>query len=171
MIQIYCGDGKGKTTAAMGLAVRCAGRGNPVVVAQFLKSSDSGERLILGKLAGVTLLEVPADMKFTFLMSDEGKAAERERQTALFEKAAALAELNGAGLLVLDEMCAAVSAGMVPLELVTAFLDRRPASLEVVMTGRDPAQELLARADYVTEMKKLRHPYDQGQAARKGGEF
>ena len=154
MIQIYCGDGKGKTTAAMGLAVRAAGRGNPVVIAQFLKSADSGERLILGKLSGVTLLEIPDEMKFVFAMNEEEKRAERERQTALFEKAAALSELNGAGVLVLDELCSAVSTGMVPLELVTAFLDRRPAELEVVITGRDPAAELERRADYITEMKK-----------------
>ena len=167
MIQIYCGDGKGKTTAAIGLAVR----GNPVVIAQFLKSADSGERLILGKLSGVTLLEIPDEMKFVFAMNEEEKRAERERQTALFEKAAALSELNGAGVLVLDELCSAVSTGMVPLELVTAFLDRRPAELEVVITGRDPAAELERRADYITEMKKRRHPFDQGQAARKGIEW
>ncbi len=83
MIQIYCGDGKGKTTAAIGLAVRAAGRGNPVVIAQFLKSADSGERLILGKLSGVTLLEIPDEMKFVFAMNEEEKRAERERQTAL----------------------------------------------------------------------------------------
>ena len=166
MIQIYCGDGKGKTTAAIGLAVRAAGRGNPVVIAQFLKSADSGERLILGKLSGVTLLEIPDEMKFVFAMNEEEKRAERERQTALFEKAAALSELNGAGVLVLDELCSAVSTGM-----VTAFLDRRPAELEVVITGRDPAAELERRADYITEMKKRRHPFDQGQAARKGIEW
>ena len=93
-------------------------------------------------------------MKFVFAMNEEEKRAERERQTALFEKAAALSELNGAGVLVLDELCSAVSTGMVPLELVTAFLDRRPAELEVVITGRDPAAELECRADYITEMKK-----------------
>ena len=76
-----------------------------------------------------------------------------------------------AGVLVLDELCSAVSTGMVPLELVTAFLDRRPAELEVVITGRDPAAELERRADYITEMKKRRHPFDQGQAARKGIEW
>lgn len=171
MIQIYCGDGKGKTTAAIGLAVRAAGRGNPVVIAQFLKSADSGERLILGKLSGVTLLEIPDEMKFVFAMNEEEKRAERERQTALFEKAAALSELNGAGVLVLDELCSAVSTGMVPLELVTAFLDRRPA-LQLgcgVPAGDDHLQ--LRRADYITEMKKRRHPFDQGQAARKGIEW
>ena len=74
-------------------------------------------------------------------------------------------------LLVLDELCSAVSTGMVPLELVTAFLDRRPAELEVVITGRDPAAELERRADYITEMKKIRHPFDKGVAARKGIEW
>ena len=171
MIHLYCGDGKGKTTAAMGLAMRSAGRGNRVVVAQFLKNADSGERAALSLLPSILLLDAPEIMKFVFRMTPEGKKAERERQTALFEKAAALSELNGAGVLVLDELCSAVSTGMVPLELVTAFLDRRPAELEVVITGRDPAAELERRADYITEMKKRRHPFDQGQAARKGIEW
>ena len=171
MIQIYCGDGKGKTTAAMGLAVRAAGRGNPVVIAQFLKSADSGERLILGKLSGVTLLEVPDEMKFVFAMNEEEKRAERERQTALFDAAVTLASRERAGLLVLDEMCSAVSTGMVSLERVTEFLDHLPAGLEVVLTGRDPAPELERRADYITEMRKCKHPYDRGVAPRLGVEW
>lgn len=171
MIQIYCGDGKGKTTAAVGLAVRAAGRGNPVVMAQFLKNADSGERLILSKLPGVTLLEIPEEMKFVYSMTEEEKRLESERQTALFEKAVALSELNGAGLLVLDELCSAISTGMIPVEQVTSFLDRRPPELEVVITGRDPHPELQSRADYLTEMKKRKHPFDQGKPARKGIEW
>ena len=171
MIQIYCGDGKGKTTAAIGLAVRAAGRGNPVVIAQFLKSADSGERLILGKLSGVTLLEIPDEMKFVFAMNEEEKRAERERQTALFDAAVTLASRERAGLLVLDEMCSAVNTGMVSLERVTEFLDHMPAGLEVVLTGRDPAPELERRADYITEMRKCKHPYDRGVAPRLGVEW
>ncbi|NCB63679.1 MAG: cob(I)yrinic acid a,c-diamide adenosyltransferase [Clostridia bacterium] len=170
MIHIYCGDGKGKTTASMGLAVRSAGRGNRVVVAQFLKNSDSGERLVLPAIPGITVLDIPAEMKFVWTMTEEEKAAERTRQTALFRKAANLALAGKCELLVLDEMCSAASTGMVPLEEVTAFLDGKPENLEVVMTGRDPLPELCDRADYITEMRKIKHPFDQGVPSRVGVE-
>lgn len=170
MVHIYCGDGKGKTTCAMGLAARAAGRGNRVVIAQFLKDSDSGERLSLAALPGVTVLEVPDKMKFVFVMSEAEKGAEQARQTALFRRAADLALAGECELLVLDEMCSAVTTGMVDAALVAEFLDSRPEGLEVVMTGRDPDAALQDRADYITEMKKIRHPYDKGVPSRVGVE-
>ena len=171
MIHLYCGDGKGQTTAAIGLAMRSAGRGNRVVVAQFLKNADSGERAALSLLPSILLLDAPEIMKFVFQMTPEEKKAERERQTALFDAAVTLASRERAGLLVLDEMCSAVSTGMVSLERVTEFLDHLPAGLEVVLTGRDPAPELERRADYITEMRKCKHPYDRGVAPRLGVEW
>lgn len=171
MIHLYCGDGKGKTTAAMGLAMRSAGRGNRVVVAQFLKNADSGERAALSLLPSILLLDAPEIMKFVFQMTPGEKQAERERQTALFDAAVTLTSRERAGLLVLDEMCSAVSTGMVSLERVTEFLDHLPAGLEVVLTGRDPAPELERRADYITEMRKCKHPYDRGVAPRLGVEW
>ena len=104
-------------------------------------------------------------------MTPEEKKAERERQTALFDAAVTLASRERAGLLVLDEMCSAVNTGMVSLERVTEFLDHMPAGLEVVLTGRDPAPELERRADYITEMRKCKHPYDRGVAPRLGVEW
>lgn len=169
MIQIYCGDGKGKTTAAVGLSIRAAGRGRRVVFAQFLKSADSGERAVLAGLPTVALVPVPQTMKFTFQMDPDERRAEAVRQAALLERAAALSA--GADLLVLDELCAALNAGMVPLDRVLALLDGWPKELEVVITGRNPPQALLDRADYITEMKKIRHPYDRGISARKGIEW
>lgn len=169
MIQIYYGDGKGKTTAAVGLSVRAAGQGRRVVFAQFLKSADSGERAVLAGLPTVALVPVPDHMKFTFQMDPDERRAEAVRQAALLEQAAALSA--GADLLVLDELCAALNAGMVPLDRVLSLLDSRPEGLEVVITGRNPPQALLDRADYITEMKKHRHPYEQGTPARKGIEW
>ena len=171
MIHLYCGDGKGKTTAAIGLAMRSAGRGNRVVVAQFLKNADSGERAALSLLPSILLLDAPEIMKFVFQMTPGEKQAERERQTALFDAAVTLTSRERAGLLVLDEMCSAVNTGMVSLERVTEFLDHMPAGLEVVLTGRDPAPELERRADYITEMRKCKHPYDRGVAPRLGVEW
>ena len=168
MIHLYCGATKGKTTAAMGLALRAAGHGERVVIAQFLKSGNSGERKILAALPNVTLMPVPDAMKFTFRMTEEEKKEEGERQTRLLTDT--LREGEKAKLVVLDELCAALNAGMAPLAPVLAFLDAHKET-EVVITGRNPPQELVDRADYITEMVKRRHPFDQGLPARKGVEW
>lgn len=169
MIHLYCGDGKGKTTCAFGLALRAAGRGREVVVAQFLKSGDSGERMALEHVPGVKLLPVPPSVKFTFAMNETERTAAEAEASALF--AEAQRAVRPGGVVVLDEICAAVSTGMVRLEAVTGFLDRLPEGAEAVLTGRDPSPELLDRADYITEMRKLRHPFDKGIPARKGVEW
>ena len=169
MIHLYCGEGKGKTTAAMGLAVRRAGRGRGVVIAQFLKGADSGERRILAQLPQVTVLEVPEQLQFLFQMTPEEREEEKRRSLGVLNQAAELARREGCGLLVLDEAVGAAAAGVLPLAALLDVIDHVP--VEVVLTGRDPAPELLARADDVTEMVKLRHPFDQGQRARPGVEY
>ncbi len=169
MLHIYCGDGKGKTTCAMGLAVRAAGHGRKVVVAQFLKGGNSGERAILESLPNVNCLPVPETIKFIFMMDEQEKAATRAETTASFQNAVELSK--NADLLVLDELCGAISTDMIPLDVVLSFLDNRPEQLEVVITGRDPAPELQERADYITEMKKIKHPFDKGVNAREGVEW
>lgn len=169
MVHIYCGDGKGKTTCAMGLAVRSAGHGRKVVVAQFLKGSNSGERAVLESLPTVNCLPVPETIKFIFAMDEQEKAEALAQMTAAFTQAVEAS--RDSDLLVLDELCGAITTGMVPLEKVLAFLDSRPEQLEVVITGRDPAPELQERADYITEMRKIKHPFDQGVNAREGIEW
>ena len=169
MLHIYCGEGKGKTTCSMGLAVRAAGHGNKVVVAQFLKCGNSGERVVLEQLPNVTLLPVPEITKFVFTMTEEEKAQTRAQMTGIFRQATE--QSRDAHLLVLDELNGAIATGMVALEDVLAFLDSRPEQLEVVITGRDPAPELQERADYITEMTKIKHPFDKGMNARKGVEW
>jgi len=111
MVHLYCGEGKGKTTAAMGLALRMAGRGKRVVVAQFLKGADSGERYALAMLPQVTLLPLPERVKFSFQLTPEEREAEQVRYLALAEQARTLGAQPDCGLLVLDEVCAAVNTG------------------------------------------------------------
>lgn len=172
MVHLYCGDGKGKTTAAMGLALRMAGRGRKVLIAQFLKGSDSGERYALAGLPQAVLLEVPERVKFSFAMTPEEKQAERARYQRLLEQIKGRLAREDFGLLVLDEACAALSTGLVPLEDILDCLDLCLArGTEAVLTGRDPAAQLVERADYVTQFVKIRHPYDQGTAARPGIEY
>lgn len=169
MIHLYCGDGKGKTTAAMGLALRCAGRNKRVVIAQFLKGSDSGERFALAHVPKVILLPVPERVTFSFQMTPEERISEAHRFEQLLAQAKHEAAHPDCGLLVLDEVCAAVSTGLLPLPPVLDCLDT--LSCELVLTGRDPHPSLMERAHYITSMEKLCHPYDRGIPAREGVEW
>lgn len=170
LVHVYCGDGKGKTTAALGLCVRAAGAGYTVVVAQFLKTRDTGELEMLKKL-GVTILRVDGEYGFTWQLTSEDKEKMVEEHNRIFCKAVELCSAGTKTLLVLDELAAAFGCGLVDTQLVLNALQNRPEALELVITGRNPAPELLELADYVTEMRKVRHPMDKGIIARKGIEF
>lgn len=171
LVHLYCGEGKGKTTAAVGLSVRCAGRGGKVVFAQFLKDGTSGECRVLARLPEVTLLAANPVGKFSFRMTDEEKRQTAEALSRTFAAATGFAVREQAHLLVLDEVCAAISCGFLDEKNVTDFLESRPDTLEVVLTGRNPSETLQAHADYITEMTMRRHPYEKGIAAREGIEF
>lgn len=166
LIHIYCGDGKGKTTAAMGLALRAAGRGLPVVAAQFLKDGTSGECQMLRQLPGVTMLAANPCGKFSFQMCQAEREQTADCLARLFREAVAKAQ--SPGLLVLDEVCGALSCGFLQEGEVIRFLREKPAALEVVMTGRKPSPSLCETADYISEIMKRRHPYDKGVPAREG---
>ena len=170
-IHLYCGEGKGKTTAAMGLAARAAGQGTPVIIVQFLKARTSAELKTLALSPHIHIVEGPEEVKFTFAMSEEEKAAFSAVYQRMFRQAAELCRREPVGLLVLDEAVGALDKGMLFWEETAKFLHSRPKGLEVVFTGRNPSPELMELADYITEMKKLRHPFDRGESARCGIEF
>lgn len=168
LIHIYYGDGKGKTTSAMGLALRSLGHNHKVVIAQFLKDGTSGECRMIAKYPNLTLLAANPYSKFTFQMTDEEKEQTKQSINRMFTAATKFCEKNSANLLILDEICAAITTHMLDEELVINFLENKPYDLEVVMTGRNPSERLISLADYVTEMKKQKHPFDNGIAAREG---
>ena len=175
LVQIYTGDGKGKTTAAFGLALRAAGQGNKVLIYQFLKppSLDTGERLAIDlKSAGITLesLEVNWDMVKSF--SDK-KVIEQAREKIK----EVLRELEQAAIdksydvLILDEINFCVANKLAEFDDVMRIINKRATGVEIVMTGRGAAKELIEIADLVTEMRSIKHPFEKGIAARKGIEF
>lgn len=168
LIHIYCGDGKGKTTAAMGLALRCAGHGETVVIAQFLKDGTSGESRLLAKLDNVTLLAANPVGKFSKAMNEAEREESEQAMARTFRAATDFAAREHARMLVLDEVCAAIAAGMLEEWDVLDFLDHKPDDLEVVMTGRNPTLRMQQRADYISEICKRKHPFDQGIRAREG---
>lgn len=168
LIHIYCGDGKGKTTAAVGLAVRCAGRGNKVLLVQFLKSRDSGELYSLAKLPDIEVMRGKESKKFTFQMNEEEKHALFIEHNKMFEQVLAKIKNGGYSLLILDEVIGALNAKVFEMPKLIEFLRHKPENLEVVLTGRNPAPELVEIADYVSEMRKVKHPMDKGIMAREG---
>ena len=166
LVHLYCGNGKGKTTAAMGLALRALGQGMQVVVVQFLKNGTSGELESLKKL-GATVYSGKPGAKFTFQMNAEEKAQATQENNARLAEALQ----QPCDLLILDEICAARNSGMVDEALAKQAVLERPQHREVVLTGRNPEAWMVEAADYITEMQPRRHPYEQGIPARKGIEF
>lgn len=167
-IHIYSGGGKGKTTAAIGLAVRAAGWGAKVLFAQFMKGMDSGEIKPLQKL-GITVLRGTDNKKFVFEMSKEELAEYQREQKQTFESV--ISQCKYYDLIVLDEIISAVNTSMVSVTDLLGFIDNKPEFLELIMTGRDPESDIVKRADYVSEIKAVKHPYDRGVTARKGIEY
>lgn len=168
LIHIYCGDGKGKTTAAVGLTIRCVGRGGRVVFAQFLKTRETGELAVLQQLDAVTVMRGEGLSKFTFQMTPDELEDTKRRQKALFHDIVEHCLREKPDMLVLDEALPACRLGLLPEDELLSFLRARPDRLEIVLTGREPSERLLALADYVSEICKRRHPYDRGIAARIG---
>ena len=166
LVHLYWGEGKGKTTAAMGLALRSLGAGRKVVVVQFLKGGPSGEIPLLEQL-GARVFRGKAGQKFTFQMTEAERAETKALQTEHLRRALALA----ADLLVLDEACAAWQKDLADRELLKQAVLEKPEVQEVVLTGREPPDWLWEAADYITEMKCHRHPFEQGIPAREGVEF
>ncbi|MDR3551818.1 MAG: cob(I)yrinic acid a,c-diamide adenosyltransferase [Clostridia bacterium] len=167
-IQIYMGDGKGKTTAAVGLAVRAAGSGMKVLFCQFLKGRQTGEIAPLEQL-GVTVLRTGGVKKFIPGMTEEEKRECAAEQRACFDRMRA--HMGEFGLIVLDEVLGAIETGMLSCAEVAALCREKPAAAELVLTGRISPRELLEAADYVSEIRCVRHPYEKGLGARKGIEY
>lgn len=166
LLHLYYGDGKGKTTAAMGLALRALGSGKRVVIVQFLKGRVSGEVALLEQL-GAEVYRGKAGQKFVSRMTEEEKAATRALQNQNLRAAMA----RCADLLVLDEAGSAWELGMVDQALLRQAVLQRPAAQECVLTAHTPPSWMAEAADYLTEMKCCRHPYQRGVPARKGIEY
>ncbi|MDD2375382.1 MAG: cob(I)yrinic acid a,c-diamide adenosyltransferase [Eubacteriales bacterium] len=171
LIHLYCGDGKGKTTAAIGLIVRAAGHGRRAMLVQFLKSGLSGEIGPLSKLEGVRIISGQITAKFSNQMDEQERAQTLKLHQEHLQKAVAAAAAGELDLLVLDEAMGAITAGLLSRTDLVEFLRHKPAELEVVLTGRNPPEEIMELADYISEMKCLRHPYERGFPAREGVEF
>ena len=174
LVQIYTGDGKGKTTAALGLALRAAGQGNKVLIYQFLKPPclNTGERNAISSLPSIKIESL--DIQWDMAKSPKDPKAISAAQTAIHEtlerlsKAVAKREFD---VLILDEIVYCVSKGLAGIQDIKKLAASRDKHVEIILTGRGATPELIAMADLVTEMKNIKHPFDKGTAARQGIEF
>lgn len=171
LTHIYCGDGKGKTTAAIGLGIRACGSGKRVLLVQFLKGNTSCELTVLRELKNFRVLPGPEHIKFTFQMSLEELKAAAELCAEQFQRAVSAVNAGECDVLILDEVFGAISCGLLDETLLLDFIKNKPQSLELVLTGRGPKPEVLELADYVSEIHKVKHPYDRNIPARRGIEF
>jgi len=171
LIHLYTGDGKGKTTAALGLLLRAHGRGKRIVLVQFLKGRDSGELKALESLPGITVLRYTHDYGFFNSADKQSKNEIISKNNALLSEAQRLSDSGSCDLLILDEICAAYQNDALDIKLVDKLIREKPVGLELVLTGRNAPQYFVDNADYITEFVKQKHPYDDGIAAREGVEY
>ncbi|MCJ7515928.1 MAG: cob(I)yrinic acid a,c-diamide adenosyltransferase [Dehalococcoidia bacterium] len=166
LVHVYTGDGKGKTTAALGLAMRAAGQGMKVAFIQFLKGEPCGEHLFVKQYRPFEIVQISIGDSFK---KSKEQLRQEARQTLAYAKQEILSKKYD--LVVLDEIFVAISQGLITVKQVQELLDSKPASVELVLTGRNAPPEIAQRADLVTEMLMIKHPFTQGTSARRGIEY
>lgn len=195
MIHIYCGDGKGKSTASMGLCVRAAGSNIPVLMVQFLKDDTSGELNVLRTLPTVEVMYSDKFFGFTWNMTEEEKKEQAEIFSNMMSKVEAWieeklldcsqietdsmgdgqiqSEASGIKLMIiLDEVIAAIDCKLLEESVLLSLVDKHNKNLvEFVFTGRNPSETLKEKADYVSCIQAVKHPYQQGITCRRGVEY
>lgn len=168
-VQVYTGDGKGKTTAALGLALRAVGRGLKVVVIQFLKGTFSGELAAASRLGDSLEIRRCAPVeKFVWQLNEAECQELKKAVTNGFQEAGVIASNGSADLLILDEVLGAVAKGFLEKEKVCDLIKAKSPKIELILTGRNAPPEIMELADLVTEMKAVKHYYRQGVKAREG---
>ncbi len=168
LIHIYCGDGKGKTTTGMGLCARAAGYGYRVLIYQFMKDNSTSERKVLSLSENITIVDGLEQEKFSFRMTPEEKAQRLAFYTKQFQYVTQKACREDYDVLFLDEIIYTIRAGLLEEGPLLDFLKNKPQKLEVILTGQNPGEKLIGAADYVSEIRKVKHPFDRGIPARKG---
>ena len=171
LLHVYTGDGKGKTTAATGLAVRALGTGWHVLIAQFMKTGKSSEIEALRQFPNANVVKLAPVTKFSFQMTPEELEKTREMQTKELYRLCDIIQEEKPNLIILDELAVATGTGILTEADMHHLLDVALSQGETVATGQKAPQSLLDRADYVSEICKRKHPYDQGIKARKGVEY
>jgi len=169
LVQVYTGDGKGKTTAAFGLALRAIGRGLRVYVIQFIKGGfDYGELYVVDKLPN---LKLKAFGRGRFVTEKPPSDEDIKLAEEAFQLAKEVVEGGEYDMVILDEINVALNLKLVSVEKVLRLIKNKPKHVELILTGRDAPKEVIEAADLVTEMREVKHPFNKGYQARKGIEY
>ncbi len=175
MIHLYTGEGKGKTTAAIGLCVRAVGRGYSVCFSQFMKGNDTGELYVLERLPNVEILRSRKNYGFYASMSETDKKELTKVHNSILDSLLEKAESGVCHMVVMDEVTYPVKWGLLDIGKLETLLEMgkkgSAVDIEIVITGRDAGDFLQNAADYITQMECVRHPFEKGIAAREGIEF
>jgi cob(I)alamin adenosyltransferase len=166
LVHVYTGDGKGKTTAALGLAMRAVGQGMKVAFIQFIKGEPCGEHLFVKQYRPFEIVQISIGDSFK---KSKEQLNQEAQQTLAYANQEILSKKYD--LVVLDEIFVAISQGLIAVKQVQELLDSKPASVELVLTGRNAPSEIAQRADLVTEMLVIKHPFTDGTTARRGIEY
>ena len=169
LIHLYYGDGKGKTTAAIGLTIRAIGANQKVFFTQFMKGCNTSEIEVLDKLEGITVLRSGKDFPFYQQMSEKDKKEITIIHDAILQQI--INNISQIDLLILDEITYPYAWNLISKQKLKELFDYCKNQVEIVCTGRNPDTFFVDQADYITEMKYIKHPFDKGIQARKGIEF
>ncbi len=168
LIMVYTGNGKGKTTAAVGQAVRALGHGYRVYMIHFMKGRDYGEFLSLKNLPGVTIVKAGRD---EFVKKDNPDPIDVKFAREGFDYVREALHTNKYDILVLDEINVAMDFGLIPVSEVVDLLKSKPSKVDIILTGRNAPEEICDIADLVSEVKEVKHHYKTGTKSRKGIEY
>ena len=171
MIHIYCGDGKGKTTASLGLALRAAGSGMRVHIVQLLKGAYTSELDSIRLIPNITIERCDKNYGCIFTEDDENRQNVTACNNQLLLSAEELMKSGDIDMLIIDEFNNAYSLELIDRELADRIVLQKPQKVELILTGRNPDRKFIDIADYVSEIKAVKHPYESGVIARKGIEY
>lgn len=171
LVHIYIGDGKGKTTSCAGLALRMAGSGGRVLYSFMQKGVKSSEVKLMETIDGIDVIQVCTMTKFSYLQNAEEKSEYRKQHTEGLKKIVNLCQSGIYDMVIVDEAIGAILEKAIALDTILELINTRPKNCEIVLSGRKPPAKLVAVADYVSEIKSIKHPFDKGIKARKGIEY
>lgn len=172
LVQIYCGNGKGKTTAAVGLGIRAIGNEYKVIMIQFLKHDTTGEcRMIKTLEPGFKIFHFEKKRGFTWQLNEDEKQELRSETSNALKFASKVMDTGQCDVLILDELLNSLELGFVTEEEVCELIDSKSEDVELVLTGRNLPESIAKRADYISKIEDVKHPMKNGIDARRGIEF